>query len=365
MLNTLMDLLNIESYSGGEQEVIKYVVPILRECGFKIDIDDMGNIMAVRGKAVKYPMLNAHMDSVKGYKTYKKYSYKNTYLLLSEEANMYKESRKIVDSICKKTCTVDMYTRPSNYYCQGCKTKQLIVDAIDKAKNKKKSSVKKCANCSRFFDCIPDIKWQQEIIDNNIEMVCDMFDDIMNGIQNEVVEEKEEFELTYNEKTNEIKSNGVRPMGGDDKCGIAIALQVARETSIPMKILFTVQEEVGCLGVKNIEKNYLDFLSDVKYSITIDRKSGNHLLVTSAGKANCTLKFLAELAKFAILANIPVSLENGSVADVCVIREHVKDAMNISAGYYNPHTNDEYVKFNEVEKIKEWVRMFMTKSIYR
>lgn len=354
MLNMLKNLLNIESFSGNEKSVAEYIVPILKECNFdNIVIDDMGNILAIRGQADKYPMLNAHMDSVKGYSTSRSYYKKPLY----EQAKTNANATRIIKSMCSK-CNQARWWTPSEYFCMGCNVLSEIEKALEETEVLDEKS---CRTCMYFTECIP-IKYQDEVLSIKDIMVCKAYTPVITK-KKQKKEKKKEFKLYYDEKNMKLSSNEIRPMGGDDKCGIAIALQVAKETNVPMKILFTVQEETGCNGVKYVEKERLDFISDLKYSITIDRKHGNELLITSGGIRNCSNFFAGELAKWGIATGIPIKLENGSLADVCVIRNYT-EAVNISAGYYSPHTNSEYIEFSEVLLIKEWVKNFILYSVY-
>ena len=47
---------------------------------------------------------------------------------------------------------------------------------------------------------------------------------------------------------------------------------------------------------------------------------------------------------------------DGSVADVIHIRNLVPNSVNMSAGYYNAHTSDEYIVPSDVDRIIGWVK---------
>ena len=162
--------------------------------------------------------------------------------------------------------------------------------------------------------------------------------------------------------TKELKSNETRPMGGDDKCGIAIALDIARTTDIPMKLFFSVKEEIGCVGARYAVDNHFGFFLDCNYGITIDRKSGSHICVTTGGERNASNYFIGELAKWACVSGIAPSFEAGSSSDNKVLKALVPNFVNVSAGYYRPHSNQEYVKVNEVKLIRTWIRNFVLKG---
>jgi len=310
--DTLMDLLNIESFSGNEQPVIEYLFPILLEFGFKVEIDAAFNIYAVRGDG-PYVLLNAHMDSVEGSKWSKKsYTYNDVCECFT----------------CKKCSKIKSYKPYPNSsftrYNVQCETYGLVTAT-------------------------------------NYDEDCPYYD----GPEKKSSEEEEEqevFELKYEEKTKKITSNKTRPMGGDDKCGIAIALDIARTTEIPMKILFTTEEETGCNGATFAAKNHADWFEDILYGLTIDRRGGNHICVTTGSERNGSNYFIAELAKWAIISGINPSLEKGSMSDNFTLKYLVQNFVNVSAGYYEAHRNSEYIKFDEVKRIKTWLKNFILKG---
>ncbi len=55
-------------------------------------------------------------------------------------------------------------------------------------------------------------------------------------------------------ETDRIHSGGASPLGGDDKCGVALALELLAEAvarpheARPLDVIFCVQEEIGCRG---------------------------------------------------------------------------------------------------------------------
>lgn len=304
ILITLMELLSIESYSGKERPVIEYVTPKLIEYGFKVEYDALGNIYAVRGESTAYPCLNAHMDSVEGYiYTYKASTLRSCTVCIHASAKDLKTRRAI--------CNIDVE----------------LPKAVDTWKAYK---------CDHFVD-------ELELVDEEVEAT-------------------EEFILSYNEKTKKLTSNESRPMGGDDKCGMAIALDIARTTEIPMKILFNVQEETGCHGSDYAIKNHFDWFDDVLYGLTIDRRGADHICVTTGGERSASNYFIGELAKWACISGIAPKFEKGSMSDNFGLKALVPNFINISAGYYSAHRNSEYVQIDELKLIRNWVKNFLTKG---
>jgi putative aminopeptidase FrvX len=63
LIANLENLFHIYSPFQKEQEMTLFTEDFLRECSFNVTKDDIGNIMAYRGKADNLPLLNAHMDT--------------------------------------------------------------------------------------------------------------------------------------------------------------------------------------------------------------------------------------------------------------------------------------------------------------
>lgn len=67
------------------------------------------------------------------------------------------------------------------------------------------------------------------------------------------------MEVVYDEKTDRIEGNGTRPIGADDRCGIAIILALLRFTNYQFKFLFTTSCEDEHRGVKFFIENHPEF----------------------------------------------------------------------------------------------------------
>lgn len=80
-----------------------------------------------------------------------------------------------------------------------------------------------------------------------------------------------------------IYSDGTTTLGGDDKIGIAAALEAVRtvqEQQLPhgdIQLCFTIGEEIGCLGVVNLDP--VDIEADIGYCLDIGGAPG---IVTNA-----------------------------------------------------------------------------------
>lgn len=401
--DTLKELLKFESVSGKESKVALYIKEKLTELNFKVMKDSKGNIYATRGIADRYPLINAHMDIVNLANRFGS-SYKSKFYNTTTKKGKKKEEKSF-SSLMVESYDYDSYLSKE---IEDIKAKKLndnkknISEISDEEANKiweeDKSQIDllfgeeykmvgfRCAHCVNtcksfklcyFFKPNNNIDTKKQYavykkeesekhessyiqqsfdVDNNIRKLKETKSEKSEVVK--VSSSKEKYIIKVDLINDKISGSGKnRVLGGDDKCGIFIALMVAESLpNLPMKILFTVEEETGCNGVKHFVKTNPQWLDDVKYSLTIDRKDSCHLLWSQRGTRSCTNKFAAELMYHGIRSGIPVSLEDGGSADVVVLRDFVPDAVNMSAGYYKAHTSSEYIVPSEVDKIVGWVK---------
>lgn len=130
-------------------------------------------------------------------------------------------------------------------------------------------------------------------------------------------------------------------IGGDDRCGIYMILEILKEHKC--SVLFTEDEEIGCVGAKKFAKtDYINSL-DVNYMIEFDRRGKNDAVFYSCDNKDFT--------KF-ITSGTGLIKSHGSCSDISTIAPASKiAAVNLSCGYYQAHTVTEYVVFEEMYNI--------------
>ena len=150
------------------------------------------------------------------------------------------------------------------------------------------------------------------------------------------------FKSFYTNKLNQI----VRCGGcGDDGTGIWLALDILKK--VPnIKVLFTVEEEIGCIGAYNVD---LSFFKDCGYLVEGDRRGLGDIIFNGSFVDDMASKEFQEMVtetgkKFEFIPT------NGSFTDVSKIVERGVgiSAVNLSTGYYNPHTDKEYTISKEL-----------------
>ncbi len=163
---------------------------------------------------------------------------------------------------------------------------------------------------------------------------------VINESRSELSDKTEEITLyATHPETNE--KTGI---GGDDKCGVFVCLEMFKNFD-KLKGAFFVEEEIGMLGSKQSDDN---FFVDVGYAIQFDAPSANWITEVCSGVRLFDTDF-KDLIKphlnecgYTQFSNDPFTDVNqlASKYDFC--------CLNLGCGYYRQHTNNEYVIVDEV-----------------
>jgi tripeptide aminopeptidase len=167
-----------------------------------------------------------------------------------------------------------------------------------------------------------------------------------------VVISDDDYAFAYNPVKKEMTG-----VGGDDKVGIYIALQMMRDLDY-CKAAFFVDEEVGCLGSSQAN---MDFFQDVRFALQCDRKGNNDFVYNIMGTSLYTEQFSNDIAP--IIAAHGYSENTGGLTDVYQLADNGIGVCvaNMSCGYYNPHTDEEMICLSDVENCRRMVYEIMTK----
>ncbi|ALA07296.1 hypothetical protein SECTIM467_172 [Brevibacillus phage SecTim467] len=154
-----------------------------------------------------------------------------------------------------------------------------------------------------------------------------------------------------------IEKNGVffstkGVLGADDRAGIAIIMSVLRnidkiDFNGNIKVAFTVSEEIGCVGSRKMDVNWYE---DVDLAIVVDRR-GNRDIVTGCG---APYNFCSEaVGKFfencSGLLDMDWKVVGGGTSDAITFSSNGIHSVNLSAGYYNEHTEKEFVVIKDCQ----------------
>lgn len=138
-------------------------------------------------------------------------------------------------------------------------------------------------------------------------------------------------------------------LGADDKNGLFLALTCLQRYDV-LKCAFFVAEEIGCVGSSNADVSFFD---DCRFCIQIDRR-GNADMVTSISCADICSDDFIEATK---CVDYGYAVSSGLMTDVEALRERgvICSCINLSCGYYEPHTDCEFTVKSDLEKCYRFV----------
>lgn len=136
-------------------------------------------------------------------------------------------------------------------------------------------------------------------------------------------------------------------IGADDKAGVFLCLELLERFDNIVVVLFA-QEEIGYVGAQHAQP---EFFKRVGCVLEFDAPANGLVSYTSGG-----VRLFRNDGDF-IRAAMPVLAQFGFVhfqhhpfTDVKAVRQRFAlSCLNLSAGYYNWHARDEYVKLADVE----------------
>ena len=142
-------------------------------------------------------------------------------------------------------------------------------------------------------------------------------------------------------------------LGADDKNGVWIILKLL-ERRRDFSFIFSTGEEAGgevqeLLDVKESE------IEQLKYGLVFDRRGGSDVIAYS--NDYCTKEFQADVLDIAAPFGYKESV--GIFSDCDSISEYLS-CVNLSCGYYEPHTNEEYTKIPELYNALELGDMLLS-----
>lgn len=137
-------------------------------------------------------------------------------------------------------------------------------------------------------------------------------------------------------------------LGADDKNGLFIALECLASYDA-IKCAFFVGEEIGCKGSGAVDVSFFD---DCRYCIQIDRR-GNSDMVTNIYSEMCSEEFIHDVDCF----SHGYEISDGLMTDVAELRERGVEVscINLSCGYYEPHTDYEFTSKSDLQKCYDFV----------
>ena len=142
-------------------------------------------------------------------------------------------------------------------------------------------------------------------------------------------------------------------IGGDDKCGIFICLELLKQLD-KVKIGLFVSEETGCHGSSKCDES---FLTDVGYITQYDAP-GNHLITEICSGVRLFDRdsefFEKSISVIESAFGNEMLIQSHPYTDVSQLKKKIDvSCINMSCGYYNMHTKEEFISLEDVERAIE------------
>lgn len=152
----------------------------------------------------------------------------------------------------------------------------------------------------------------------------------------DTVHEKLPDTILYDLQKNTASSpNGI---GGDDRCGVYMILQIINDYNC--SVVFCEEEEKGLIGARKFTQAEFAKDLDFNYIIEFDRKGKKDAVFYNCDNEDFEDFITEKYYKTAY----------GSFSDISVIAPFIgRAAVNLSCGYYSPHSTSEYVAFDDME----------------
>lgn len=138
---------------------------------------------------------------------------------------------------------------------------------------------------------------------------------------------------------NNGKISSTQGIGGDDRCGIYMISKIIQQHHC--SVLFTEDEEIGGIGASKFVHHNCSNDLEFNYIIELDRRGKDDAVFYECDNP--------EFEDF-ITKDGDWKTNWGSYSDICDVAPALGcAAVNLSCGYYNAHTEKEYVVFSEME----------------
>lgn len=142
-------------------------------------------------------------------------------------------------------------------------------------------------------------------------------------------------------------------LGADDGAGVALLMHMIK-SGVPGHYLFTQGEEQGCIGSTCLAQIEGDALRRFDHAIAFDRKGTSSVITHQRSERTCSDEFAQRLASELNGCGTGLSLHpdpTGFATDTCEFAHLIAECTNVSVGYWNAHTENEWLDLEYFEAI--------------
>ncbi|RUL50809.1 M20/M25/M40 family metallo-hydrolase [Lysinibacillus antri] len=169
-------------------------------------------------------------------------------------------------------------------------------------------------------------------------------------------------------KDNHIWTASEGILGADDRAGVCVILAVAQTLQNStfrgtMKFAFTVEEEIGLVGARQLAKS---FLWGVDMAFVVDRRGIGDIVTSCGGYISfCTDEFARNVKRIGHhVHRNRWNIVAGGSSDTRIWAEQGINSINLSAGYNYEHTSNEILDIKANYGTYEFVTQLLEESRY-
>lgn len=134
-------------------------------------------------------------------------------------------------------------------------------------------------------------------------------------------------------------------LGADDGAGIWLLLEMI-DAGVPGTYTFAYGEERRRIGSRYLATDHASFLGKFLRAIAFDSRGVDRVITQQAGQACCSEEFAHGLATALCAQSDLLALkpsDKGTSTDTLSYSHLIPECTNVSCGYFNEHTPDEYL----------------------
>ena len=140
-------------------------------------------------------------------------------------------------------------------------------------------------------------------------------------------------------------------LGADDGVGVAVLVNLIAH-KVPGYYVFTQGEERGGIGAKYLRDHHADLLKQFDRAIAFDRKATYSVITHQSRGRCCSDEFAQSLADQLNLRGMMYAPDDtGVYTDTAEFVDVIPECTNLSAGYYNEHSDREWVDIDHVKAL--------------
>jgi hypothetical protein len=167
--------------------------------------------------------------------------------------------------------------------------------------------------------------------------------------------------------TNQLFANN-QVLGADDGAGVALLCHMIKE-QVAGHYFFFAGEEIGGIGSSYLADNFDTLFPTLKLNraIAFDRKGTSDVIVSQFCGTCCSDSFALALCKKLGTEYKPAQ---GSFTDTANFVSFILECTNVSVGYYNEHSKNEYLDLTYLQSLAkkvceiDWERLPTSRVCY-